>query len=84
MMQGIFTLTFYVPEAPDVILKDLDLQLTAAEQNIYNDIMATETLQRLEAELGAIGNGLVWQKDHFEMIANHSTAACQNLLAHHK
>ena len=64
-------MTFY---APDVILKDLDLQLTAAEQNIYDDIMATETLQHLEAELGAVGNGLVWQKDHFEMIANRGTA----------
>ena len=59
MMQGIFTSTFYVPKALDVILKDLDLQLMAAEQNIYDDIMATETLQHLEAELGAIGNGLV-------------------------
>ena len=68
MLRGIFTSTFYVPEGPDVILDDLDLQLTQGEQDIVDDIMATKTLTRLDIEFGAVGNGLVWQKDHFEMI----------------
>ena len=84
MMCGIFTSTFYVPEEPDVILEDLDLQLTATEQTIVDDIMATETMERLELEFAAVGNGLVWQKDHFELIPNRGTAQCQTLVNHRK
>ena len=41
--------------------------------------MATETLEHLELEFAAVGNGLVWQKDHFELIPNRTTADCDAL-----
>ena len=84
MLRGIFTSTFYVPEAPDVIIEDLDLQLTAQEQTIFDDIMSTQTMERLELEFAVVGNGLVWQKDHFEMIPNRTSAQCNVLKAHRK
>ena len=59
MLRGFFTSTYYIPEAPDVIFDNLDLQLTQAEQDIVDDIMATETLMRLDIEFGAVGKGLV-------------------------
>ena len=84
MLRGIFTSTFYVLEAPDIVIEDLDLQLTAQEQTIFDDIMLTETMEHLELEFAAVGNGLVWQKDHFEMIPNQTSAQCNVLKAHHK
>ena len=84
MARGIFMSTFYVPEAPEVLLEDLNLQLTPAEQRIFDDVMQTEPLERLIKEIGAVGNGLVWNKDHFEMIPSRHTAQCDDLQDHSK
>ena len=46
--------------------------------------MASETLMRMELELAAVGNGLVWQKDHFEMLPDKGAEECQILMRHRK
>ena len=83
MARGAFTSTFYVPEGATVSQAPLNLHLTDDEQEIFDDLMETETLQRLKLELQATGHGLVWNKDHFEMITNRGAQQCTSLMAHH-
>ena len=82
MQRGVFTSTFYVPEGPTISLTPLDLQLTAVEQQLVNDIMATDTLDRIKLEMRAAGQGLVWNKDHFELIPHQGSQQHQALITH--
>ena len=82
MKRGIFTGTFYVPDGPTISTTPLDLQLTVEEQECVDDIIATETLQRIKLEMRAAGQGLVWNKDHFELIPNQGTQQNQALITH--
>ena len=84
MLHGIFKSTFYVLEELDINLRDLDLQLTAQERTIVDNIMETETMEWLVFEFGAVGNGLIWQKHHFEMIPGQGTVQCTALHNHSK
>jgi len=82
MARGIFTSTFYLPEAPQVCTEDLDLNLSNMEQTIVDDILATETIEQMMLEFGAVGHSLVWQVDHFEIIPNRGAAQCAALQQH--
>ena len=84
MEQGIFQGTFYCPEGPEVVLQDMPIQLNELETEIVMRVMASETLTHIELELAAVGNGLVWHKDHFEMLPDTGTEECQVLMCHRK
>ena len=74
--------TFYIPEGPTVSTLPLDLSLTPVEQ-LLQQVMATETMQQMKVEIGAVGDGLLWHKDHFEMIQARSARNCATLMNHH-
>ena len=74
--------TFYIPEGPTVSTLPLDLRLTTVEQQLLQQVMATETMQRMKVEIGAVGDGLLWHKDHFEMIQARSARNCATLMNH--
>ena len=82
MDRGIFEGTFYCPEGPEVVLDDMEFDLNPVEQTLVDEVMASETLTRMELELAAVGNGLVWHKDHFEMLDDTDTEDCAILLRH--
>ena len=82
MDRGIFEGTFYCPEGPEVVLDDMDFDLNPVEQSLVDDVMASDTLMRMELELTAVSNGLVWHKDHFEMLDDTDTEDCPILMRH--
>ena len=59
--------TYYVPEAP-IQVDQIDFELTPQQRLYYNRAHQTDIIGRLELELEAMGNGLVWNKDRFEII----------------
>ena len=68
MARGIFEDTFYCPEGPEVVLEDMEFDLNPVEAFLVEDVMASESLTRMELEFVAVGNGLIWHKDYFEML----------------
>ena len=84
MDRGIFKGTFYCPEGPEVVLDDMEFDLNPIEQTLVDEVMASETLTRTELELAAVGNGLVWHKDHFEMLDDMDVEDCLILMRHRK
>ena len=82
MERGIFQGTFYCPEGPEVDLGDMPIELNDIEKMLVDDVMASETLTRMELELAAVGNGLVWNKDHFEMLPKGDAEDCEILMRH--
>ena len=70
MGRGIFHRTFYCPEAP-THLDHIDFDLTNNEQGMVDRIFQTETITRLDLEFGCVGDGMAWNKDHFELIPNY-------------
>lgn len=82
MDRGIFTSTFYVPEGPTISHQPLNLNLTPAENQMVQNVMATETMQRVKLEMAAAGQGLIWHKDHFEVIPNLTSQQNLNLRTH--
>ena len=83
MAHGIFNGTFYCPGQPKHI-EQIDLGLSPQQMQIVNDILASETLTRLDLEFASVGNGLVWNIDQFEMIENKGVADCDILIQHRK
>ena len=84
MDRGIFEGTFYCPEGPEVVLDDMEFDLNPIEETLVDEVMVSETLTRMELNLAAVGNGLVWHKDHFEMLDNTDAEDCQILMRHHE
>ena len=82
MQRGIFTSTFYIPEGPTISAQPLDLNLTPDERRIVRTVLATETMERVKLEMAAAGQGLIWHKDHFEVIPNVASPQNQNLMTH--
>ena len=82
MARGIFEGTFYCPEGPEVVLEDMGFDLNLVEASLVEDVMASESLTRMELEFAAVGNGLIWHKDHFEMLDDTDTEDCPVLMRH--
>ena len=82
MAGGIFEGTFYCPEGPEVVLEDMEFDLNPVEASLVEDVMASESLTRMELEFAAVGNGLIWHKDHFEMLDDTNAEDCPILMQH--
>ena len=80
MDRGIFEGTFYCPEGPEVVLDDMEFDLNPVEETLVDEVMVSETLMRMELDLAAVGNGLVWHKDHFEMLDKTDAEDCPILM----
>ena len=79
---GIFPGTFYCPEGPEVVLEDMEFDLNLVESTLVEDVMASESLTRMELEFAAVGNGLIWHKNHFEMLDDTNAEDCPILTWH--
>ena len=82
MARGIFEGTFYCPEGPEVVFEDMEFDLNLVEATLVKDVMASESLTRMELEFAAVGNGLVWHKDHFEILDDTYAEDCPILMWH--
>ena len=65
--------TYYCPEAT-VQVNMINFNLTADQQGIVHRAKQTSEIGRLELELHAVGHGLVWNLDHFEVIPGQGAA----------
>ena len=65
--------TYYVQEAP-IQVDQIDFELNPQQRLFYNRAHQTDIIGRLELELQATGNGLVWNKDRFDVIQGIGTA----------
>ena len=82
MAHGIFEGMFYCPEGPEVVLEDMEFDLNPVEAALVEDVMASESLTGMELEFAAVGNGLIWHKDHFEMLDDTDAEDCPILMRH--
>ena len=56
--------------------------LNPVEATLVEDVMASESLTRMELEFAAVGNSLVWHKNHFEMLDDTDAEDCPILMQH--
>ena len=67
MDRGLFEGSFYVVHEPTYVNK-LNVRLNTIQTNLVHRIVSSERIKRLHIEFGAIGDGIIWHKDHFELV----------------
>ena len=67
MGRGLFTGTFYTLQEP-LYVDRTRIQLNNFQVHLVQGILATERMQHLLSKLGAIGDGIIYHKDHYEYI----------------
>ena len=83
MGSGIFAGTFYVLQEP-LHVDTLNLHHNAIQTRLVQDIMAMERIQHLHFEMGSIGEGIIYHKDHYKDLTNIRVDAYQPLIDHSK
>ena len=58
--------TFYVPKVPHIV-QQLPITLTQAEQQVYNDVMTSDEILRLQVEIQAAADALRYVHDYFNL-----------------
>ena len=81
MGQGIFSRTFYVLQKL-INIQSVNVRLNIVQTGLVNNILYTEQMQCLRHELGGIANGLIYHKDHYELIPNSTVRHYQPLIQH--
>ena len=67
MGPGLFNGTFYVLQEP-LNVEAVTIRLNPVQSGLVYNIMATESIEQLKYELRSIGNGLIYHKDHYELV----------------
>ena len=81
MAQGLFNGTFYIlQEALNV--DKINIRLNPVQSGLVDNIIHTEHIERLKHELGAISNGLIYHKDHYELVHSFRIRDYQTLIQH--
>ena len=80
-MQGIFSGTFYVPQEL-INIELVNVRLNIVQTGLIDNILYTEQMQCLRHKLGGIANGLIYHKDHYELIPNSTVCHYQPLIQH--
>ena len=81
MAQALFNSTFYIlQEAHNV--DTINIRLNPVQSGLVDNIMHTEHIERLKYELGAILNGLIYHKDHYEIVHSSRIHDYQPLIRH--
>ena len=79
MGPGLFNGTFYVlQEALNV--KTLTIRLNCVQSGLVDNIITTEHIERLKYELRSIANGLIYHKDHYELVHSYRMLDYQPLI----
>ena len=58
--------TFYVPKVPHIVQR-LPITLTQAEQQVYNAVMNSDEILRLQVEIQAAADVLRYDHDYFNL-----------------
>ena len=58
--------TFYIPKVPHIVQR-LPITLTPAEQQIYNNVMISNEILRLQVEIQAAADALRYDHDYFNL-----------------
>ena len=67
MGPGLFNGTFYVLQEP-LNVEEVTIRLNPVQSGLVDNIMVTERIEQLKYELHSIGNGLIYHKDHYELV----------------
>ena len=81
MAQGLFNGTFYIlQEALNV--DTINVRLNPVQSGLVDNIMHIEHIERLKHEFGAISNGLIYHKVHYELVHGSRIHDYQPLIQH--
>ena len=81
MGEALFNGTFYIlQEALNVEM--INIRLNPIQSSLVDNIMHTEHIEWLKYELGAILNGLIYHKDHYEFVHSSRIHDYQPLIDH--
>ena len=58
--------TFYVPKQPHIV-QQLPITLTQAEQEVYNTVMTSNEILRLQVEIQVAADKLRYDHDYFNL-----------------
>ena len=58
--------TFYVPKVPHIVQR-LPITLTQAEQQVYNEVMTSDEILRLQVEIQVAADALRYDHDYFNL-----------------
>ena len=65
--------TFYVPKQPHIV-QQLPITLTQAEQQVYNTVMTSNEILRLQVEIQVAADALRYDHDYFNLRAHNYMA----------
>ena len=78
---GLFEGSFYIVQEPTYINK-LNVHLNTIQTNLVHRIVSSERIKRIHIEFGTIGDGIIWHKDHFELVLLFTTVLIINSFTH--
>ena len=58
--------TFYIPKVPHIV-QQLPITLTQAEQQVYNAVMTSDEILRLQVEVQVAADALRYDHDNFNL-----------------
>ena len=58
--------TFYIPKVPHIVQRLL-ITLTQAKQQVYNAVMTSDEILRLQVEIQAVADALRYDHDYFNL-----------------
>ena len=58
--------TFYIPKQPHIVQR-LPITLTPAEQQVYNTVITSNEIRRLQVEIQVAANALRYDHDYFNL-----------------
>ena len=65
--------TFYVPKVPHIVQR-LTITLTPPEQQVYNAVMTSDEILRLQVEIQVAADALRYDHDYFNLrVHNYTT-----------
>ena len=81
MGQGLFNGKFYVLQEP-LNVDTINVRLNPVQSGLVDNIMHTEHMEWLKYELSSILNGLIYHKDHYELVRSSRIHDYQLLIDH--
>ena len=81
MGPGLFHGTFYILQEP-LHVPSVHVRMNLDQSRLVDNILSTERIQQLKYELGAISHGLIYHKDHYEIVQGARIHQYQPLVNH--
>ena len=81
MGPGLFCGTFYILQEPHHV-PSVHVRMNLDQSPLVDNILSTEHIKQLKYELGAISHGLIYHKDHYEIVQGARIYQYQPLVNH--